>query len=204
MAKGWEKSFNIWTDQLTQKFGSVKASVLARQLQKRYLELFAGRPNFKQRALRQHLNNHILPGLALYQVLKEDLGDQAAALAVVDQLFEAEIAVSSERKQLMMMKRLPDPFSLMNLASRLQMSMAYPKEGWTMKTMVNTRDILGFDTTHCIYIDVLNSCHAPELAPSFCHNDEYLMKDIPFARFERTMTLGQGDPVCNFRYYRKK
>ncbi len=202
MAAAWEKSSKIWTDQLTQKFGDVKASVLAGQVQKRYGELAAGRPYFKQRALRQHLENHILPGLALYQVLKEDLRDQAAALAVVDDLFAAAMAESPECKQLMLMARLPDPFSWMSLASRLQISMAYPKEGWTMKTVVNTRDVLGFDTTHCIYIDVLNSYHAPELAPSFCANDDYLMKDIPFARFEHTMTLGQGDPVCNFRYYR--
>jgi hypothetical protein len=112
-------------------------------MREKYNLLYLQRPYFIQRALRKHLEDNILPGIALYQVLKDDLGDQTAALTYLDELFAAKMATSNERKQLMWLKYLPDPFAMLRKASQN-------------------------------------------------------------VGFERSMTHGRGDPVCNFRYVRVK
>ena len=66
---------------LVQTRGEVKAALLAARVQARYDELNAHRPHFHLPSLRRHFETNILPGLALYQTLREENDDQEAVMA---------------------------------------------------------------------------------------------------------------------------
>lgn len=57
--------------------------------------------------------------------------------------------------------------------------------------------------TNCFYLNVLTNYGARELTAHFCHGDDYMFGRIPAIAWKRTMTLGRGDPVCNFRFERQ-
>ncbi len=61
---------NDWERSLAQERGHVQASCFVSRVESRYWELFCQRPRLVSQSLRYHLNNNILPGLALYQILR--------------------------------------------------------------------------------------------------------------------------------------
>ena len=73
---------SAWQRALAEKRGEAEAAMLAARVQARYDELCAQRPHFANIALRAHLEGNILPGLALYQVLREERDDQAVHLGI--------------------------------------------------------------------------------------------------------------------------
>ena len=59
-----------------------------RKVLARYRELYSNHKLPKNSTLQWHLTGGILPGLALYQVLRESSESQESALALIDQTFE--------------------------------------------------------------------------------------------------------------------
>ncbi len=81
---------NVWLPALTEVHGHDEAKRLLEAAEARYRSLVAARPVPEQRALRGHLLKNILPGLALYEVLREEhAGDQQAALGEIARVFRA-------------------------------------------------------------------------------------------------------------------
>src|SRR5512135_1916497 len=62
-------NLKTWRRALIEKHGEVQGAILAARTQARYKALYDERPHFTHPALRWHLEQNILPGLALYQVL---------------------------------------------------------------------------------------------------------------------------------------
>ena len=79
-----------WQALLGEKQGDVKAALLMARVQKEYDNLLLDGLHFENGALQSHLNENILPGLALYRVLRNDGLDETAALAEIDTLYEAQ------------------------------------------------------------------------------------------------------------------
>jgi hypothetical protein len=92
---------------LAETRGKVKAALLAARVQARYDELYAHRPHFQHPALRQHFEENILPGLALYQTLREESDDQKVVLAEMDRIFAALVERSGRRRLVQVMGCLP-------------------------------------------------------------------------------------------------
>ena len=82
-------NLKTWQRALIEKHGEVKGAILAARIQARYQALYDERPHFTHLALRWHLEQKILPGLALYQVLSQENSDQDAVLAEVGSLLES-------------------------------------------------------------------------------------------------------------------
>ena len=76
---------------LAQSRGEAPAVYLSDRMQARYDELHARQPKPAERALRYHLECQILPGIALYQSLRQEGDDDntEAILAEVEQLLWA-------------------------------------------------------------------------------------------------------------------
>ena len=77
---------NIWQRELAKTRGEVDAALLAGRIQAHYNDLWAHRPHFTHPVLNWHVRASILPGLALYQVLREEHETQTAALAEAETL----------------------------------------------------------------------------------------------------------------------
>jgi hypothetical protein len=192
----------IWRSELECRYGTVRAGFLAAQIQAQYETLWAQRPRFAQEMLNWHLRQGILPGLALYRVLRTQYETEAEALGEAERFFEPAYRGSAAIFPLF--KRLPGNFELFRVVCREVMARQYPPAGWETVYVEDSSECLAFDIRErCLYRDVLTALQAPELTPVFCKMDDLVYAQLaPEINFIRTKTMGRGDECCNFRFCR--
>jgi hypothetical protein len=191
-------NLKVWQRALIEKHGEVQGAILAARTQARYQALFDERPHFTHPALRWHLEQKILPGLALYQVLSKEKSDQDAVLAEVRSLLE--IGSRAFSKFVNVYTYLPLPFAVMRQLFRASL-LAFPQQGWDIEQVENSKTSFAFNVHRCFYLDVFTEYGAPELTALYCRLDDLLyVAWSPSIRWERTKTLGRGDDCCDFRY----
>ena len=195
-------SLDAWRQVLVKRHGAQKAGQLASVVRQQQAALVAETPMPDNQALRWHLKENILPGLALYRVLlQEHEGDRQAALAEVDEAFRLW-TLEKNRLLFAPLKILPARFRLFKLAFAQKMK-KFPAEGWDITYVENDDDKVAFNITRCFYLNTLTAYGAPELTASFCKNDDVMAELFPASiRFVRPHTLGRGDAVCDFQYCR--
>jgi L-2-amino-thiazoline-4-carboxylic acid hydrolase len=193
-------NLNVWQRALIEKHGEVQGAILAARAQVRYEALYNERPHFTHPALRWHLEQNILPGLALYQVLSKENNDRDAVLSETGSL----LAIGSRAitKFVNMYRYLPLPFPIMRQIFRAAL-LAYPQQGWDIDQIEQSERSFAFTIHRCFYLDVLTAYGAPELTAMYCRLDDLLYAAwSPSIRWERTKTLGRGDDCCDFRWSR--
>ena len=195
---------SAWQTVLAKSHGETQARRLAEQIRQRYVALLAEHPLPENPVLRKHATENILPGLALYQILLQELdNDRQAALAEVDVAFRAW-TLKKSRWLLAPLKILPAPFRVFKLAFA-QMMKKFPTEGWDFTYVENSNEKVAFNGTRCFYLKTLTAYGAPELTASFCKTDEVMAELFPpGVQFIRPHTLGRGDEICDFQYCRVK
>jgi hypothetical protein len=191
---------SVWQPVLIKHHGAEKAQQLAVAIRQQYAVLVAETPMPENQALRWHMKEYILPGLALYRVLlQEHAGNKQAALAEVEKAFRSWV-LAKNRLLLAPLKMLPAPFWLFKLAFAQKMK-KFPIEGWDFTYVENNNEKITFNATRCFYLNTLTACGAPELTASFCKSDDVMAELFPPSiRFIRPHTLGRGDAVCDFQY----
>lgn len=190
----------VWERAAAKRFGIQRSALLMAKVEARFEELFAGRPRFRNSALRSHLEKHILPGIALYQVLRQELKDQAEALTVLDECLSAEVMASNLQTQARLIDHLPGGFTILRLALRVIMRTGYPEQGWHTEWVENNPERVAFNITDCFYLNVFRSYGVPELTAHFCAGDDQLYESMKTIEWGRTETLGRGDARCNFAF----
>ena len=193
---------NIWQCELAKTRGAVDAALLAERIQAHYNNLWARRPHFTHPVLNWHVRASILPGLALYRVLREEHATQTAALAEAETLIA--VILTKQALPFPLLKRLPDPFAVFRFTCRSVLRLAFPIPGWNTTFVEDTPDCLGFEVREqCIYQQILTDCGAPELTAVFCQMDDLVYSQLaPEIVFTHEKTLGRGDECCSFRYCR--
>ncbi len=187
-----------WQKALIEKHGEIQGAFLAAQTKARYKALYDGRPYFTHPALRWHLEQKILPGLALYQVLSEQESNHEAVLAEVGSLLE--IGLRAYSRFVNLYTYLPLPFTVMRQMFKASL-LAFPRQGWDIEQVENSRTSFAFNIHRCFYLDVFTAYGAPELTALYCRLDDLLYAHwSPSISWERTKTLGRGDDCCDFRY----
>ncbi len=169
--------------------------------QGRYFELLANCEQHTNHALRKHLVEQILPGLALYQVLLAEGFVQEAAQEIIDSAFATRI--KSRRKTMALWGHLPFFYTLIRLLIRRNMRADFPAEGWDIEWREVSSTAVAFNIHQCFYLKVLTSYGAAELTRSFCRIDDLIFENLsPHLRWKRTMTLGRQDSCCDFLFRR--
>lgn len=190
-----------WQRALARRRGPEVAAAVIVRAEECHRALYAGRTHHANPALRWHLEQRILPILALYQALRAELVDQDAALAEVEALCHA--AFASRRRQVALLRLLPDPFPLFRWVGRRTMRRSYPPEGWTTEWLADDDSRLAFNIRSCLYLDTLRAYGAPELLPTICGFDDWMFEPLPPSiAWERTTTLGRGGDRCDFCWRR--
>jgi hypothetical protein len=162
----------------------------------RYRELYSNQGLPADPRLRWHLVEGILPGLALYQILKESGESQDDALGRIDRAFDQLFA--GDVRQMKRIGRLP--FALRFFRVFLKSFMRrYPPEGWTIEWRQNSRDGIRFDMTTCFYHATLSNLGAPELTAAFCRVDDLIYGTMSrYVSWQRTTTIASGSACCDF------
>lgn len=195
-------NLKVWQRALIEKQGEFRGAFLAARIQARYEALYHERPHFTHPALRWHLEQNILPGLALYQALREEQGERDAALTETGSLLALGSTSRALNRLTNMRKYLPLPFALFRQIVRVSL-LAYPQQGWDIERREDSENSFAFNIHRCFYLDVLTAYGAPELTAMFCQLDDMAYATLsPGIRWERTRTLGRGDDYCDFRWRR--
>lgn len=193
-------NLNVWQRALIEKHGEVQGAILAAHAQARYDALYNERPHFTHPALRWHLEQNILPGLALYQILSKESNDRDAVLSETGSM----LAIGSRAftKFVNMYRYLPLPFAIMRQMFRVSL-LAFPHQRWDIEQIEDGKISFAFNIDRCFYLDILTVYGAPELTPLYCRLDDLLYTAwSPSIKWERTKTLGRGDDCCDFRWSR--
>lgn len=162
----------------------------------RYRELHASQDWPASPQLRWHLVEGILPGLALYQVLREQGESQDAALGGIDRAFDQ--LFSADVRQMKRIGRLPFALLFFRL-SVMTFMRKYPPEGWQIEWRQNDKNGIRFDMASCFYQATLQRLGAPELTASFCRVDDLIYSEMsPYVAWQRTMTIAGGNAYCDF------
>jgi hypothetical protein len=192
---------NAWERSMAQERGHVQASRFVNHIESRYWELFCQRPRLVSQPLRDHLNKNILPGVALYQILREDEREMNEALSVVEHLFVQ--GTRSAQRPIQLLARLPIFFRVLRAVTPGVLDKSFPVDGWDIEWVENSPDSVAFNMHRCFYLDMCTQYGVPELTLVYCKLDDLLYDGIsPNVRWERTGTLARGDEVCDFRWSR--
>jgi hypothetical protein len=190
----------LWKRELTKMHGRPEASRLADEIQERYIRLSNAIPVPAGKTLRMRREKLILPGLALYQVLKAEYGQADRALAEADMLFRAAF-FRMERFGIPLLNYLPDPFPLAHMAMRGSAISEYgPGE---LEVLEDNPNCFAMKVYRCYILDTLLTQGTPELTALFCATDDWLAELLPRVRWERTQTLGRGGSYCDFCWRRE-
>jgi hypothetical protein len=187
-----------WQGWLAKEIGEVPAGVLISKARVRYQELMLSRPHFDQPALRNHVENRILPTLALYQAFLAETGSSERAKEWIGLLLNAKI--QSKFAPLRFISHQPWFFSFFRRALSLSMALEYPSPGWETEWIQNDEQAIAFNMHGCLYKSILEGYGTPELTPIFCQADVAGMEGMGGLRFERTTTQALGGAVCDFCY----
>lgn len=184
---------------LASTHGEVVAAVLAARAQERYNQLYAARPRFSHPALQGHLDLQILPGLALYEVLRENAVkqglDTSTALKETGALIERMDVLA---RWLPLLRYQPFAFAIFRRVGRLSLAL-FPAKGWDIQMVEDSPNRFAFNISRCFYVDVLTAYGAPELTQHFCQLDDVAYAALPPGiTWERTTTLARGGSVCDF------
>lgn len=195
-------NLKTWQRALIEEYGEVQGAILAARVQSKFEELYTERPRFTHPALRWHLEQNLLPGLALYQVLCEEHSERDAALAETGSLLAMGSTSRALNLLMNMRKYLPLPFAFFRRILRVSL-FAYPQQGWDIERREDSETSFAFNIHRCFYLDVLTAYGAPELTAMFCQLDDLAYTALsPSIRWERTKTLGRGNDCCDFRWSR--
>lgn len=74
---------------------------------------------------------------------------------------------------------------------------------WTL--LEDTPDCKAYSFTRCMWAEIFNELDAPDVGHYMCDGDEPAVRSYnPGLGFSRTLTLMDGDPECNHKFYVEK
>lgn len=162
----------------------------------RYYDLFAQHAIPDNPVLKHHLVQGILPGLAYYQILREDGKSQESALEKIDQVFKEMYA--GYVKSMQRLGRLPLFYPILRAYIRTAMK-EYPADGWEMVWQQVDDEAIRFRMNTCFYYNTLSFYGAPELTASYCQIDDNIYGNMSSqVLWQRTQTIARGAEFCDF------
>lgn len=186
---------------LCRELDETKAREIVQKVQKRYNDLYAERKQYSHRALRNHLEENILPGVALYQTLLRDEHTRESAVQLVERAFQEWGA--SNRRAMERLGRLPIFYWLLRAMVKMMMRLNFPEQAWETEWVEVSGKEISFNMKSCFYLDVLEGYGVPELTAQYCGMDDFVYEGVsPYVKWDRKRTLGRGDECCDFRFER--
>jgi len=153
------------------------------------------------KTLQKHLASGIVPAIACYEKLSHEYGKDRA----YDLIRSAITKYADEYgKLLILLSKTPFFYGMTKSVMPMFLNSLYPPDGWDFRWINDSPNVIAFDAHSCFYVDIFNKYKVGELTKIFCETDDICYRKFTNARWERTKTIGRGDEICNFRFYRRK
>ena len=161
-----------------QQFGQEKGKLIFEQAEKIYQELLNNADYRNNAAIQNHLQLKLFPTLAYYKALRGEGINQNEALEYVRN--ETHKAANVQKEEMKKLGSMPFAYTIYRLGVKKHMH---------------------FNLHNCIYWELTKMYDCPELCCVYCENDDISFSGLlPKIRFERTGTLGNGSPYCDFHF----
>ncbi len=188
---------------LKENMNAEEASVIAKESQKRFLELCEENRD-EAEALKKHTVRRIYPVLALYEtMLKHGIEKEKAAFYIREYFLRYCAKVVPHMQRIISLfglaKRMPSVFMKVSAKS------FPPEAGFEYEFPQRQQNEARFNIVSCPYMKTCQKYGYTELCTIFCDTDDAsygnMHKDL---KWGRTKTIGRGDDCCNFLLeYRK-
>lgn len=187
-----------WKENLLKIYGHEKGELIYNKAVLIFYELLENKVQQSKEILNKHLVYGIFPGLSLYEGLLACEIKQSEALNTIEKLFMNTAMKNAKLSSFF--GKMPFFYTVLRKQIANMMINKYPKEGWHIKWVENSKELIAMDISKCFYYDILKSYGREELVKYYCKNDDYVFMNIsPSVKWERKMTIGNGDSVCDFR-----
>ena len=188
---------------LIEHLGPDQTSALIQHARMQYQPLYKNRKDYSNKALQKHLEDSILPGIAIYQSLLAFGSSKEEALGIMEAVFREWS--KPMRRRVEILGRLPFYYGMLRLLIKPILRSNFPEKGWKIEWKEHNQDRTAFDMKSCFYLDVLTEYEVPELTPMYCLMDDLVYdRASPYIKWDRTKTLGRGDDCCDFQFIRIK
>lgn len=182
---------------LINEFGKEQGEKIYQQQQERFYILvnqIKGRSNSQIKTLKKH----ILPRIALYEILQEIPNDKETALKIVEKYFFEEVQkmVSLVHKT----EKLPCFYRIF----RMTFTKALKADNWKLSIEQNDNEAMIFTIKKCLWYDTCVEHNCAELCSMFCKSDYMSYGSMKKITFKRTQTLGMGGEYCDFKFINNK
>jgi hypothetical protein len=186
---------------LISNIGADQTSALIHHGRMQYQALYKNRKEYPNRALQEHLDKSILPGIAIYQSLLAYGYPKEEALGIMEAVFREWS--KTMRRRMKRLGRLPFYYGILRLLIKPMMRLNFPEEGWKIEWKEHNQDLIAFNITSCFYQEILREYDVLELTPLYCWMDDLVYEEAsPYLKWDRTKTLGREDDCCDFRFIR--
>lgn len=153
----------------------------------------AGASKEKQR----HLENQILPGIAIYETLQTVMPKDAALQTVHGYV---EQHAHTKRKFLLALMHIPGLYrAVPGIFSKQAPKLFGTAAGFAAHEIQTSGGVWRIDMIKCPYHDTCVKYGCPELCRCFCDSDDISYDGLhPKLYWHRTKTIGRGDELCDF------
>ena len=185
-------------DFLIKEFGDSQGKLLYESQQKRLSKLLTETKGKTKRQMKT-LTNTIMPRVALYQILYENLGSKEISLGVLGK-YMAQVGKKMNHTYCKM-ERIPGFYHLFR---RISIYAVSHSDNWNSEVIRNDKETFQYNIKKCLWFDACIENNCPELCRCFCECDNIIYHSLKKVAFSRTGTLALGNECCDFCYQNSK
>lgn len=194
-----ETQLNFIYDDLSREYGEKQAQLLYSLMCQKYTDLCKCEMKLENEQMNEHIFKRILPTMGVYMTLLENGFTKEKALAVVYNAIQCNAHYKAEENA--KLTKMPFTYSLFRMFAKSHIKKKYPIEGFTVEWKRHDCREIHFDIVRCIYKEICEKYHCPELCTVFCQSDITAFAGYrPKIIFERLGTIGEGANCCDFHF----
>lgn len=196
-----ETHINFLYNDLIKEYGNEQGKQLYALMCKKFANLCEKEIKSENHEINEHVFERLLPTISMYLTLIENDFTQEEALMIAQK--EIQHHANNMAKENAKLKKMPFTYCFFKMFAKSHMKKKYPSEGFTVEWKRHDCKEIHFDIVCCIYKEMCEKYHCPELCRFFCQSDITAFAGYrPKIRFERSGTIGEGANCCDFHFIR--
>lgn len=169
-------------------------------LQQKKLQTIIEKTTGKSDNQMKTLTKTILPRIALYEILQDELGDSKKAYDAVEK-YMFNIVGRKMNEKYSAFEILPGFFFMLRKA---MVSFINKSDNWVSEIVEDDITAVRYNITKCLWYDACVENNCPELCKIFCDTDHVIYDSMKKIKFVRKGTLGTGSNCCDFCFLNSK
>jgi hypothetical protein len=189
------KSKKAFKAEIEKRFSASEGEKIWKNAHRRLCKMYSEHESLPK-GISAHTDSFIFPAAAIYLSMKEKNPD--IAYDVMKQV----MAIRSEKMGQSLARCCKIPGFrrfFLSMWDTLSHKMFGEASGFKNVFYPKEKDCFRMDITQCPYHKYLTELGCPEINVLFCENDVHMYGKLPGMRFTRTMTIGSGGELCDFK-----